>query len=96
MQLTISSSTVYIPLYRLDVGGGLLAGVAAYVKRVRPEVAVIGVEAEDAAAMTESLLAGKRVTLNDVGLFADGAAVKQALLASAPALANPGLNIEGG
>lgn len=58
-------------------GGGLLAGVAAYVKRVRPEIAIIGVEAADSAAMTESLLAGRRVTLSDVGLFADGAAVKQ-------------------
>jgi len=58
-------------------GGGLVAGVAAYIKRVRPEIAVIGVEAEDAAAMTQSLLAGHRVTLSDVGLFADGAAVKQ-------------------
>jgi len=58
-------------------GGGLVAGVSAYVKRVRPEIAVFGVEAEDAAAMTESLNKGQRLTLSDVGLFADGAAVKQ-------------------
>lgn len=57
-------------------GGGMLAGIAAYVKRVRPTVKVIGVEAEDAAGMTESLKHGKIVTLDHVGLFADGAAVK--------------------
>jgi threonine dehydratase len=58
-------------------GGGLLAGVAAYVKAVRPEIKVIGVEAKDAEAMTESLKKGERVILDQVGLFADGAAVKQ-------------------
>ncbi len=58
-------------------GGGLIAGIAAYVKAVRPEIKVIGVEAEDAEAMTESLKSGKRVMLEQVGLFADGAAVKQ-------------------
>ena len=58
-------------------GGGLISGVAAYVKRLRPEIKVIGVEAVDADAMTRSLKAGKRVTLEQVGLFADGAAVKQ-------------------
>ena len=58
-------------------GGGLISGVAAYVKRLRPEIKVIGVEAADADAMTRSLKAGKRVTLEQVGLFADGAAVKQ-------------------
>ena len=57
-------------------GGGLLAGVAAYVKRVRPTVKVIGVEAEDAAGMTASLREGKVVSLDNAGLFADGAAVK--------------------
>uniref|UniRef100_A0A7S2SP50 Threonine dehydratase n=2 Tax=Rhizochromulina marina TaxID=1034831 RepID=A0A7S2SP50_9STRA len=57
-------------------GGGMLAGVAAYVKRVRPLVKVIGVEAEDAAGMTASLAAGQVVTLPSVGLFADGAAVR--------------------
>lgn len=58
-------------------GGGLLAGIAAYIKAVRPEIKVIGVEARDAEAMTESLQLGHRVMLDQVGLFADGAAVKQ-------------------
>lgn len=58
-------------------GGGLIAGIAAYVKRLRPEIKIIGVEAEDADAMTRSLAAGKRIKLEQVGLFADGAAVKQ-------------------
>ena len=57
-------------------GGGLLAGVAAYIKRLRPNTKVIGVEACDADAMDRSLKAGKRVRLDTVGLFADGAAVK--------------------
>lgn len=57
-------------------GGGMLAGIAAYVKRVRPNVKVIGVEAADAAGMTASMKAGRVVTLPSVGLFADGAAVK--------------------
>ena len=57
-------------------GGGLISGVAAYIKRLRPETKIIGVEAVDADAMTQSLLAGKRVRLKQVGLFADGAAVK--------------------
>ena len=58
-------------------GGGLLAGIAAYIKAMRPEIKVIGVEAKDAEAMTESLKKGQRVALEQVGLFADGAAVKQ-------------------
>lgn len=58
-------------------GGGLISGIAAYVKRVRPEVKVIGVQPEDSDAMTRSLAAGRRVTLSHVGLFADGVAVKQ-------------------
>ncbi len=57
-------------------GGGLIAGVAAYVKRLRPDIRIIGVEAVDADAMARSLSAGKRVKLEQVGLFADGAAVK--------------------
>jgi len=57
-------------------GGGLIAGVAAYIKRLRPETKIIGVEAMDADAMDRSLKAGKRVKLAQVGLFADGAAVK--------------------
>ena len=57
-------------------GGGLISGVAAYIKRLRPETRIIGVEAVDADAMARSLQAGKRVRLKQVGLFADGAAVK--------------------
>ena len=57
-------------------GGGLISGVAACIKRLRPETKIIGVEAVDADAMTQSLHAGKRVRLEHVGLFADGAAVK--------------------
>jgi len=58
-------------------GGGLIAGIAAYVKRVRPAVRIIGVEPVDSDAMTRSLAAGRRVTLSHVGLFADGVAVRQ-------------------
>ena len=57
-------------------GGGLISGVANYIKAVRPEVRVIGVQMNDSDAMTQSVAAGKRVALNDVGLFADGTAVK--------------------
>ncbi|KAK2643512.1 hypothetical protein Ddye_025275 [Dipteronia dyeriana] len=57
-------------------GGGLIAGIAAYVKRVRPEVKIIGVEPYDANAMALSLHHGKRVKLSRVGGFADGVAVK--------------------
>jgi threonine dehydratase len=58
-------------------GGGLISGIAAYVKRLRPAVRVIGVEPVDADAMARSLKAGRRVKLDHVGLFADGVAVKQ-------------------
>jgi threonine dehydratase len=58
-------------------GGGLIAGIAAYIKRLRPSVRVIGVEPVDADAMTRSLKAGRRVVLDHVGLFADAVAVKQ-------------------
>ena len=57
-------------------GGGLIAGVGVYIKRIAPHVKIIGVEAFDANAMVQSLKAGKRVVLDEVGLFADGAAVK--------------------
>jgi threonine dehydratase len=57
-------------------GGGLIAGVASYIKAVRPEVKVIGVQMNDSDAMLRSVRAGKRVTLADVGLFSDGTAVK--------------------
>ncbi|GIK87398.1 MAG: L-threonine dehydratase [Betaproteobacteria bacterium] len=58
-------------------GGGLISGIASYVKRVRPEVRIIGVQPEDSDAMARSLAAGRRVKLPHVGLFADGVAVKQ-------------------
>lgn len=57
-------------------GGGLIAGIAAYVKRVSPEVKIIGVEPFDANAMALSLHHGERVVLDQVGGFADGVAVK--------------------
>ncbi|MDR1163061.1 MAG: threonine ammonia-lyase, biosynthetic, partial [Candidatus Accumulibacter sp.] len=57
-------------------GGGLISGVAAYIKRLRPETRIIGVETFDADAMAQSLEAGKRVRLKQVGLFSDGTAVK--------------------
>jgi len=68
------------PIHALFVpvgGGGLIAGIGAYVKRLRPEIRVIGVEPVEADAMARSLAAGHRVKLNQVGLFADGVAVKQ-------------------
>ena len=58
-------------------GGGLISGIGAYVKRLRPQIRLIGVEPVDADAMTRSLAAGRRVKLDQVGLFADGVAVKQ-------------------
>jgi len=58
-------------------GGGLISGVANYIKAVRPEIKVIGVQMADSDAMVRSIAAGRRVTLSDVGLFADGTAVKR-------------------
>jgi threonine dehydratase len=58
-------------------GGGLISGIAAYVKRLRPEIKIIGVEPVDADAMRQSLQVGHRVRLPQVGLFADGVAVRQ-------------------
>jgi threonine dehydratase len=57
-------------------GGGLISGVATYIKALRPEIKVIGVQMNDSDAMAQSFKAGKRVTLPDVGLFSDGTAVK--------------------
>ena len=67
------------PLHAVFVaigGGGLISGVAAYIKAVRPGVRVIGVQMVDSDAMAQSVRLGKRVQLADVGLFADGTAVK--------------------
>lgn len=58
-------------------GGGLIAGIAAYVKQLRPGVKIVGVEPDDADAMARSLKAGRRVRLREVGIFADGVAVRQ-------------------
>jgi len=58
-------------------GGGLISGIAAYVKRINPAIRMIGVEPLDADAMARSLKAGRRVRLEQVGLFADGVAVKE-------------------
>ena len=58
-------------------GGGLIAGVAAYIKALKPDIKVIGVEPTDAACFKAAIDAGRRVKLNQVGLFADGVAVRQ-------------------
>ena len=58
-------------------GGGLLAGIAVLVKSLRPDIKIIGVESQDAASMTNAIASGERQTLAQVGLFADGTAVKQ-------------------
>jgi threonine dehydratase len=58
-------------------GGGLIAGIATYVKQVQPDIRIIGVEPEDSAAMKLSLEAGEPVTLDHVGIFADGVAVRR-------------------
>jgi len=58
-------------------GGGLIAGVAAYIKALAPQIRVIGVQTTDSDAMARSLAAGRRVKLHDVGLFSDGTAVRE-------------------
>jgi threonine dehydratase len=72
-QCTDDIDAIFVPVG----GGGLIAGIAAYVKSVRPEVKIIGVEPEDAASMHDALRAGRRVVLDQVGIFADGVAVRQ-------------------
>ena len=66
-------SAVYVPIG----GGGLAAGVSVYIKSVRPSVKVYGVEPEDSDCMSRSFKAGKRVSLDNPGLFADGVCVKK-------------------
>jgi len=73
-QLQGPIDAIFVPIG----GGGLIAGVSAFVKALRPEIKVIGVQTEDSCAMAQSLKAGERVTLTDVGLFSDGTAVKLA------------------
>ncbi len=63
---------VFVPIG----GGSLASGVATYIKAVRPEIKVIGVQTEDSCAMAQSIKAGQRITLAEVGLFSDGTAVK--------------------
>lgn len=58
-------------------GGGLIAGIAAYLKTVQPDIRVIGVEPSDSAAMSDSIAAGRPVVLDHVGIFADGVAVRR-------------------
>ena len=72
-QHTDPIDAVFIPVG----GGGLIAGVAAYIKYLRPEIKIIGVEAEDSACLKAAMAAGRRVTLPHVGIFADGVAVAQ-------------------
>jgi threonine dehydratase len=64
---------IYVPVG----GGGLAAGIAAYVKFLRPEISIIGVEPEDAASMKAAIAAGHPVELDRVGIFADGVAVRK-------------------
>ena len=68
-----SLDAIFVPVG----GGGLIAGIAAFVKEMRPDVKIIGVEPADADAMSQSLRAGERVRLATVGTLADGVAVKQ-------------------
>jgi threonine dehydratase len=72
-QHTSELDAIFVPVG----GGGLIAGIAAYVKQIRPGVKIIGVEPEDADAMYRSLRSGRRVLLDHVGIFADGVAVRQ-------------------
>ncbi len=72
-QHTRELDAIFVPVG----GGGLIAGIAAYVKQIRPGVKIIGVEPEDADAMYRSLKSGKRVVLDHAGIFADGVAVRQ-------------------
>jgi threonine dehydratase len=58
-------------------GGGLISGIAAYIKAVRPEIRIVGVQMNDSDAMLRSVEAGRRIQLHDVGLFSDGTAVKR-------------------
>lgn len=66
-------NAIFIPVG----GGGLIAGMAAFIKYLRPEIKVIGVEPEDAACFAAAMQKNRRVVLSEVGLFADGVAVKQ-------------------
>ena len=73
-QFAADPDIVFVPVG----GGGLIAGVSAYLKSVNPKIQIIGVEPDDAPCMHDALKAGKRIVLDQVGIFADGVAVKQA------------------
>jgi len=73
-QYPASIDAIFVPVG----GGGLIAGVAAYIKSVRPEIKIIGIEPDDAACMYQALQLHERVILEQVGIFADGVAVRQA------------------
>ncbi len=70
-QISGPLDAVFIPVG----GGGLIAGIGTYIKYLRPDVRIIGVEAEDSACLEAALAAGRRVTLPSIGIFADGVAV---------------------
>jgi len=72
-QMSDDVAAIFVPIG----GGGLIAGIAAYIRSKRPDVRIIGVEPVDSAAMKESLAAGKPITLDHVGIFADGVAVRR-------------------
>lgn len=72
-QKTDDIEAIFVPVG----GGGLIAGIAVYAKFVRPGIKIIGVEPDDSDCLNQALKANKRVTLKQVGLFADGVAVKQ-------------------
>ena len=72
-QATENIDAIFVPIG----GGGLIAGIAAYVKEMQPEIRVIGVEPDDSSAMRDSIEAGEPVVLDHVGIFADGVAVRR-------------------
>jgi threonine dehydratase len=72
-QLEENVQAVFVPIG----GGGLIAGIAAYIKGKSPDIKIIGVQPEDSTAMRDSLVAGELVTLDHVGIFADGVAVRR-------------------
>jgi threonine dehydratase len=72
-QATEEIDAIFVPIG----GGGLIAGIAAFVKEKRPDLRIIGVEPDDSSAMRDSILAGEPVTLEHVGIFADGVAVRR-------------------
>ncbi len=79
-----SLDAVFIPIG----GGGLISGMAAYIKAMQPSIKIIGVEPDDSDAMRQSLEKGERVVLDEVGIFADGVAVKQVGEENFPAYAS--------